>query len=162
MRIKQSFGILTLLVLLGAGCGGNLGSSGAANSGGTVQPSGASLDLSGRALTSVPSDVFRQTALEELNLSNNALTGALPSQIQQLRNLRVLNASGNRMTGVPAEIGQLSNLQDLDLSENALTGLPFELGNLQNLKRLDLRGNNVSKQDLDAIRAKLTRTEILE
>ena len=100
--------------------------------------------------------------MEELNLSNNRLTGALPAEIRHLTNLRVLDASRNQMTGVPAEVGQLSSLQDLDLSDNRLTGLPLELGNLQKLRRLDLRGNNVSSQDLSAIRAKLKDTEILE
>jgi Leucine-rich repeat (LRR) protein len=79
-----------------------------------------------------------------------------------LRNLRVLNASGNLMTGVPAEIGQLTKLQELNLSNNQLTGLPSELGNLTSLRVLDLRGNAVSKQDLDGIRAKLTGTQIQE
>ena len=120
------------------------------------------LDLSGKGLTSVPSYVFDRRGLAELDLSNNRLMGALPAEIRRLRDLRVLDASGNQMTGVPAEIGQLSNLVDLDLSGNKLTGLPLELGNLQNLRRFDLRGNNISKQDLDAIRANLKNTEILE
>jgi len=120
------------------------------------------LSLRNQSLTQVSQSVFKQTNLVELDLSNNQLTGALPSQIQQLRNLRVLNASGNKMTGVPAEIGQLSKLTELNLSNNQLTGLPMELGNLVSLRRLDLRGNIVSKQDLDQIRTKLTQTEILE
>ena len=142
-------GIVALLVFVGAGCA-------------EIRPAATRLDLGKSGLNSVPSYVFDRTELEELILSDNHLTGALPAEIRRLRNLRVLDASGNEMTGVPAEIGQLSALQDLDLSENKLTGLPLELGNLRDLRRLDLRGNIRSKQDLDAIRANLKNTGILE
>jgi Leucine-rich repeat (LRR) protein len=116
------------------------------------------LDLSNRGLTSIPMSVFSQTNLEELNVSHNSLTGAIQSQIGQLKNLKVLNASYNQMTGVPAEVGQLQNLQVLDLSYNKLTGLPNELGNLQNLKTLNLTGNSYSQQDLNGIKSKLPST----
>ena len=116
------------------------------------------LDLSGKSLTSVPSYVFNQTNLEELNVSHNSITGAIQSQIGQLKNLKILNASYNKMTGVPAEVGQLQNLEVLDLSYNSLTGLPNELGNLKNLKTLNLTGNSYSVQDLNGIRSKLPLT----
>lgn len=125
---------------------------------GVVIPRGEMLDLSNRGLTSVPSYVFNQTNLEELNVSHNSLTGAIQSQIGQLKNLKILNASYNQMTGVPAEVGQLQNLQVLDLSYNQLTGLPNELGNLKNLKTLNLKGNSYSQQDLDYIQSKLPST----
>lgn len=156
---------MSVVLLAGAGClpqsstvvPASLGTSTSE----TVVASDSSLDLSGRGLTSVPSDVFDMTSLETLDLSNNALTGALPGEIRFLKNLETLDASDNAMTGVPAEIGQLSALRVLDLSNNALTGLPNELGNLSSLSHLDLRGNAVSVQDLEGIRAKLTGTEIL-
>ena len=113
------------------------------------------LDVSGTGLKKVSQDVFAMTNLEELNVSNNNLTGALPAEIRRLQKLRILNASNNKMTGVPAEVGQLQNLEILDLSNNQLTGLPYELGNLQNLKTLNLSGNDYSKQDLEIIRKKL-------
>lgn len=116
------------------------------------------LDLSNQGLMSFPSYVFNQTNIEELNISHNFLTGAIQSQIGQLKNLKVFNASYNQMTGVPAEVGQLQNLQVLDLSYNQLTGLPNELGNLKNLKTLNLSGNSYSQQDLNGIRSKLPST----
>ena len=115
-------------------------------------PSGKSLDLSGQGLEKLPSSVLSRTDLEELNISNNKLTGALPSEIGKLTKLKVLNASNNLMTGVPAEVGHLPNLEVLDLSNNQLTGLPNELGQLSKLKVLNLSGNNYSKQDLDVIK----------
>ena len=100
----------------------------------------------------LPSSVLSRTDLEELNISKNKLTGALPSEIGKLTKLKVLNASNNLMTGVPAEVGHLPNLEVLDLSNNQLTGLPNELGQLSKLKVLNLSGNNYSKQDLDVIK----------
>lgn len=164
MNTRSYLAACSVLLLLGAGCVNSTPSANDSENtpGADVSvPSSVQLDLSNKGLEKVPSSVFSKTNLEELDLSGNRLTGALPSEIRQLQRLRVLNASGNAMTGVPAEIGQLSDLQTLDLSNNRLTGLPMELGNLKNLRTLDLRGNDVSKLDLDGIRKKLTTTEIL-
>ena len=115
-----------------------------------------SLDLSGQGLDKLPANVLSMTSLEELDISKNELTGALPAEIRHLKNLRILNASDNDMTGVPAEVGQLENLEILNLSNNKLTGLPYELGNLKNLKVLDLSGNDYATQDLERIKQGLS------
>ena len=113
------------------------------------------LDMSGWGVDEVPMKTFEHTELVVLNLSNNNLTGALQSQVQNLQNLEWLDLSHNQFTGVPAEIGQLSKLQHLDLSYNQITGLPYELGNLKNLETLILTGNDYSVHDLDVIREEL-------
>lgn len=115
------------------------------------------LDLSNQNLQRIPEYVFSQRNLEELDVSNNQLTGAIQAEIRHLQNLKILNASNNQMTGVPAEIGQLENLQILDLSNNQLTGLPYELGNLKNLKTLNISGNNYSELDLAIIQENLPK-----
>jgi len=115
------------------------------------------LDLSNQNLQKIPEYVFNQKDLEELDVSNNRLTGAIQSQVGQLKNLRVLNASDNQMTGVPAEVGQLVKLQILNLSNNQITGLPNELGNLQNLNNFNISGNNYSEMDLSGILQKLPK-----
>ena len=120
------------------------------------------LNLSGRGLTKAPSYIFDQKNLEELDLSNNSLDGALQSQVQNLQNLRVLNLSNNKFTGVPAEIGQLKKLEVLNISNNQLTGLPNELGNLGNLKLLDLSDNNYSETDLSGIRKNLPASTVIK
>ncbi|MDO8492076.1 MAG: leucine-rich repeat domain-containing protein [bacterium] len=128
----------------------------------TTVASGKVLDLSGQKLTKAPMYVFSRTEIEELNLSNNELEGALQSQVGQLKNLKILNLSNNKFTGVPAEVGQLKNLEVLNLSNNLLTGLPYELGNLSKLKLLDLSGNNYSEQDLSKIKEKLPATTVIK
>ncbi|PLX25964.1 hypothetical protein C0580_00930 [Candidatus Parcubacteria bacterium] len=120
-----------------------------------VMSSDTVLDLSNQGLTQIPNSVFDKTSLEELNVSNNQLTGAIQAEIRHLQNLRVLNASDNQMTGVPAEIGQLEKLEILNLANNQLTGLPHELGNLKNLKTLYIFGNNYSEADLNIIKSNL-------
>jgi Leucine-rich repeat (LRR) protein len=125
-----------------------------------VSPGG-TLDLSGRAYTTVPANTFTQTNIEKLDLSRNELSEALPAEVRLMTNLRSLDLSDNNFTGVPAEIGQLSKLEYLDLSNNPITGLPNELGNLKNLKELDLRGTNYSTVDLEGIRGGLSTTVLI-
>lgn len=122
---------------------------------GEVAPTAAVLDLSGQNLTKVPAYVFGRTDVEHLDLSHNVLTGALQAEIRHLQNLKVLDLSNNRFTGVPAEVGQLKNLEILNLSNNQLTGLPYEIGNLKSLRVLDISGNSYSTQDLEVIRKAL-------
>ena len=116
------------------------------------------LNLSHQQLTQVPADTFRNADLQELDLSYNQLTGALPAEVRQLKNLQVLDLSHNKFTGVPAEIGQLSELRILNLADNQLTGLPYELGNLKKLQILNLSGNAYSQLDLGIIVKQLPTT----
>ena len=118
---------------------------------GNNSQTGATLDLSNKGLTKLPSYVLDRTELTGLDISNNKLTGALPGEIRFLKNLKTLDMSYNQMTGLPAEVGQLSELTELNLSYNQFTGLPYELGNLKKLKILNLTGNAYAQQDLDKI-----------
>ncbi len=120
------------------------------------------LDLSGQGLTKAPSYIFDRTGIEELNLSRNALDGSLQAEVRRLQNLKVLDLSDNKFTGVPAEVGQLKNLEVLDLSNNLLTGLPYELGNLSKLRLLDISGNNYSEADLSTIRESLPSSTVIK
>lgn len=119
------------------------------------------LDLSGQEMSEVSKSIFDENNIQDLDLSNNSLTGALPAEVRNLSNLVILNLSNNQFTGVPAEIGQLSKLRELDLSNNQITGLPYELGNLDALQKLDLRGNAYSKVDLETIKAMFKRDVIV-
>ncbi|KAL6989197.1 hypothetical protein U1Q18_014950 [Sarracenia purpurea var. burkii] len=73
------------------------------------------------------------------------LGGKISPSLLQLQNLKYLDLSQNRFTGIPIPefIGSLSSLQYLDLSSSYFSGsIPHQLMNLSNLRYLDLGGNN--------------------
>ncbi|KAL6842035.1 hypothetical protein ACP4OV_028014 [Aristida adscensionis] len=86
-----------------------------------------------------------RTPIAVLNLGNNYLTGAIPSQVSQYKPLKMLNLSFNSLSGdIPQELGNLTNLQVIDLSNNHLTGsIPSALSNLQSLSLLDISNNDL-------------------
>ena len=79
-----------------------------------------------------------------LFLSQNQLSGEIPSELGNLEKLETLSLWGNQLSGeIPAALGNLSNLETLSLSFNQLSGsVPPQLGNLSNLKYLRLSYNS--------------------
>ncbi|XP_048446045.1 probable leucine-rich repeat receptor-like protein kinase At1g35710 [Pyrus x bretschneideri] len=84
--------------------------------------------------------------LISLDLSNNWLSGSIPTSLGLLTNLSTLYLHSNNLSGIiPKEIGNLKSLVDLGLSESQLNGsIPTSLGQLTNLSTLYLHSNNLS------------------
>jgi len=102
---------------------------------------GASIGLKGV----IPLGVSSLVNLEELNLSNNALSGSIPP-LGKLTSLKRLTLLNNRtLSGaIPEELGLLVELRVLDLGNNNLDGtIPEELGSLEYLEYLGLGANNL-------------------
>lgn len=102
---------------------------------------GYGIDLRGR----VPSVLAGLSHLREIWISS-ALTGSIPPELGQLRNLQDLWLYGNQLTGpIPPELGSILALYDLRLGGNRLTGaIPPELGRLENLGYLQLDANQLT------------------
>ena len=85
-------------------------------------------------------------ALQELDLSHNAITGTLSTEIGSIIvTLDLLNLGYNLLMGtVPLHLG-LYGLHHIDLSNNQFIGtLPASLGGLRDLVYLDISGNPMS------------------
>ena len=105
------------------------------------------LDLSDNGLTgSIPSELGDLSHLERLFLRDNRLEGEIPPELGNLTSLTYLNLWGNTISGpLPPELGNLSNLWDLRVANNRLTGpIPSQVGNLSNLRRLYAGGNRLT------------------
>ena len=82
----------------------------------------------------------------ELRMNDNNISGQLPTDIKNLRKLKLLSLTNNsKLSGeIPATIGELNELETLALFSNNLTGiLPISLSNLTLLKVLDLGSNQI-------------------
>lgn len=81
-----------------------------------------------------------------LNLSENRLSGELPAELGNLRQLRELRLDNNQLSGgIPPELGNLANLEGLHMVRNRLSGpIPPELGNLTSMREIRIWGNDLT------------------
>lgn len=80
--------------------------------------------------------------LQFLWLSRNELK-QIPPQIGNLKKLKWLDASDNKLTTLPEELGDCLSLQVLWLENNELTDLPSSIQRLKNLNDVDLQDNKL-------------------
>ena len=94
----------------------------------------------------IPSELGDLKALEYLSLSSNELSGFIPLELSNLQALEYLSLQANQLSGtIPPELGSLTNLEFLSLQDNQLEGpVPPELGNLTSLQLLSLQANQLS------------------
>ncbi|KAL7103863.1 hypothetical protein ACP275_08G206300 [Erythranthe tilingii] len=97
----------------------------------------------------LPSDMCRRRRLpllQRIHLSQNQLSGEIPSSISECSQLQLVSLSYNSFSGkIPREIGNLKFLQVLNLGGNYLNGvIPTEIGNLQNLAQFGTERNQIT------------------
>lgn len=100
------------------------------------------LIMKGNFLKYVPSSIGKCLKLQELDLSGAMkLNSYIPPELFLLRELKILNISGNYFTEISKDIKGLRNLRKLIVQRNALLRLPDELFKLEKLESLQLSDN---------------------
>jgi Leucine-rich repeat (LRR) protein len=100
------------------------------------------LYLDDNELIFVP-EIGELNQLEEISIENNQLT-MIPESFCNLKNLRCLNLSKNRISSINSSIFNcLENLTSLWLNNCELMFLPREIGNLKSLEKLGLKFNSI-------------------
>jgi hypothetical protein len=81
--------------------------------------------------------------LQNLDLSENQLSGTLPDSVMSLSSLHTLYLHQNRLNGtLPTSVGVLSALRILSIFGNELSGaIPTELGSVASMEQLVAHGN---------------------
>lgn len=93
----------------------------------------------------IPSSLDNLVKLKVLDFACNYLVGTIPNSISNLNELQVLDLVYNRLTGsIPETLYKLSKIKILYLGINKLTGtIPNSLGNLNYLELLDIYSNSL-------------------
>ncbi|PWA67873.1 Leucine-rich repeat-containing protein [Artemisia annua] len=78
-----------------------------------------------------------------LDLSDNNISGEIPTSLGNLKALKQLNISHNRISGhIPLSLGNLESIESLDVSHNEISGsIPQSLVQLHELGTLDVSNN---------------------
>ncbi|OIV98598.1 hypothetical protein TanjilG_23037 [Lupinus angustifolius] len=101
----------------------------------------------------IPSEIGMMSSMNVFDFSSNFLSGRIPPTLGNLSNLRELYLYNNTLSGpIPSEIGLISSMQDLDFSDNFLFGrIPATLGNLSNLQNLYIYNSTLSSSIPDEV-----------
>ena len=100
--------------------------------------SGTEIRVSSGVNGTLPTELFTDSGqLESLELTENSLSGTIPTEIGLLTKLWMLNLQRNMLSGtIPTEIGKLTRVSSVYLERNSLAGtLPTEIGRLKGLRQ---------------------------
>ncbi|XP_058111211.1 probable LRR receptor-like serine/threonine-protein kinase At3g47570 [Magnolia sinica] len=95
---------------------------------------------------SIPSAIQNLVGLTVLDIGNSFLTGTIPIGVGMLNKIGELYLNGNELSGhIPSSLGNITGLYELELFQNNLSGsIPSTLGKCINLQFLYLDNNNLS------------------
>lgn len=101
------------------------------------------LDLSGNALSDLPSDLDRLKKLRILFCSNNQFTH-LPEVLGQCEHLSMIGFKANQIKHIPETAIPAHALRWFIVTDNVLTTVPNALGECAKLQKLMLAGNQLT------------------
>lgn len=101
------------------------------------------LDLSGNALSDLPSDLYRLKKLRIIFCSNNQFTH-LPEVLGQCENLSMIGFKANKINHIPEIAIPTRTLRWFIVTDNALKKVPDALGECAKLQKLMLAGNQLT------------------
>ncbi len=101
------------------------------------------LDLTGNALTTLPSDLNRLKKLRILFCSSNQFTH-LPEVLGKCQNLSMIGFKANQIKHIPESAIPTATLRWLIVTDNALDAVPNALGKCPQLQKLMLAGNQLT------------------
>ncbi|XP_058111209.1 probable LRR receptor-like serine/threonine-protein kinase At3g47570 [Magnolia sinica] len=95
---------------------------------------------------SIPSAIQNLVGLTVLDIGNSFLTGTIPIGVGMLNKIGELYLNGNELSGhISSSLGNITGLYELELFQNNLSGsIPSTLGKCINLQFLYLDNNNLS------------------
>ncbi|KAI3957571.1 hypothetical protein MKW92_027735 [Papaver armeniacum] len=102
------------------------------------------IDLSNNKLSgTIPSNLGYCESLTRLQLGNNNLTGKVPDELKLLKQIKFLQLNNNLLHGTPLSvISEFERLEFLNLANNSFEGsIPAALGSLEDIRFLSLRSN---------------------
>lgn len=105
------------------------------------------LDLSNNTLTGdIPTEFGRMKKAKKMYLGNTNVSGAIPTEIGRMKNMKEMYVSDTNVSGIiPTQIGKLRKLRKLWLTYNNLNGaIPTEIGKLTKLTIMNLSWNDLS------------------
>ncbi|KAF3948651.1 hypothetical protein CMV_025377 [Castanea mollissima] len=94
----------------------------------------------------IPSLICNASYLDVLDLSHNNLSGIIPKCLAHSKSLSVLDLRMNSLHGtIPTAFSKRNNFRNINLNGNQLEGpLPQSLANCRNLEVLDLGSNKIN------------------
>jgi hypothetical protein len=101
------------------------------------------LDLTGNALTTLPTDLNRLKKLRILFCSSNQFTH-LPEVLGECQNLSMIGFKANQIKHIPECAIPTATLRWLIVTDNALEAVPNALGECRQLQKLMLAGNQLT------------------
>ncbi|XP_058541226.1 leucine-rich repeat-containing protein 63 isoform X3 [Neofelis nebulosa] len=87
--------------------------------------------------------IFCLKNLQLLFLRNNPIK-EIPSEIQQLKFLRVFSIAFNLITTLPPGLFSLAHLEELDISYNSIPSIPNKIQKLRLLENLNVNGTDLT------------------